>query len=117
MKSPEEMELRLRVIHKATRCIGIADTYVRTAAALLSDLDDEVAPFEWEEEILAAVKKHLLKTADPEHEDLLDFLRSILKLGDGVAETTTQLQQVTYQLAVARHENERLRKALEEKKQ
>jgi hypothetical protein len=106
----DELEVRLRMIYKASRSVGIADTYFRTAAALLSDLDKEMIPFEWETKVLDAVKKHLLKTPSFDQEDLLDFLRSILILGDGVEETTTQLHQVAWQLKAARHELEELRK-------
>jgi hypothetical protein len=102
----EWLDSRLRMIHKASRSVGIADTYFRTAAALLSDIDAEVSPFEWETKVLDAVKKHLLKTPSFDQEDLLDFLRSILVLGDGVTETTTQLHQVTWQLNAARKELE-----------
>jgi hypothetical protein len=112
--SPEEMEARLRTIYKASNSIGIPDHIFRLVAPLLSDVDNKIKLFEHEEDILKAVKKHLLKTPCAGQEDILDFIRSKVQVTVDVEDLINKVRTLTYYLAVARAENERLREGKKE---
>ena len=108
--TPEEMESRLRTIHKASNSIGIPDHIFRNVVTLLSDVDEEMQPFEYEENILKAVRKHLLKTPCAEQEGILDFIRRNVVVTVDVEDLMAQLKTANYWLAAARAENAQLRK-------